>query len=144
MKSWIVSILTENLHHKIFSQASDVCSLVSYLRTHFPKGNYLSTYEADFSDFWAYYKLLSMGVQNIIINPADVPIGQKETLQKTDAVDSRKIARFLRTGELTGIYIPEICTLEIRTLLRSRDAIVLDLSRMKQCVKSLLYAGVRK
>lgn len=139
LKSWTVSILTESLHHKTFSQPSDVCSLVSYLHTHFPNGHYLSAYEAGFSGFWAHYKLLSMGVQNIIINPADVPTSQKENLQKTDAVDSRKIARSLRAGELLGIYVPEPCTLESRTLLRSRDAIVGDLSRMKQRIKSLLY-----
>lgn len=139
LKSWTVSILTDHLHHKTFSQPSDVGSLVSYLQTHFPHGHYLSAYEAGFSGFWAHYQLLSMGVENIIINPADVPTSQKETLQKTDAVDSRKIARCLRAGELTGIFIPDPCTLESRTLLRSRDAIVRDLSRMKQRIKSLLY-----
>lgn len=139
LKSWTVSVLTEHLHHKTFSQTSDVCSLVSYLHRHFPNGHYLSAYEAGFCGFWAHYKLVSMGIHNIIINPADVPTSQKENLQKTDAVDSRKIARSLRAGELTGIYIPQACTLETRTLLRSRDAIVRDLSRMKQRIKSLLY-----
>ncbi len=139
LKSWTVTILTERLHHKTFSQASNVDALVSYLRNHFPGGNYVSAYEAGFSGFWAHYKLLSMGVKNIIINPADVPTSQKEDLQKTDSVDSRKIARSLRAGELVGIYIPKANTLETRTLLRSRDAIVRDLSRMKQRVKSLLY-----
>ncbi|MDD3210867.1 IS110 family transposase [Bacteroides graminisolvens] len=80
-----------------------------------------------------------MGVENIIINPADVPTSQKEDLQKTDSVDRRKIARSLRADELVGIYIPKANTLEARTLLRSSDAIVRDLSRMKQRVKSLLY-----
>ena len=59
-------------------------------------------------------------------------------MQKTDSMDSRKIARSLRSGELTGIYIPGISTLEARSLLRSRGAIVKDLSRMKQRIKSLL------
>ncbi len=139
LKSWTVTILTERLHHKTFTQPARAESLADYLHWHFPKGNYLSAYEAGFSGFWAHYKLVSMGIKNIIVNPADVPTGQKENLQKTDAVDSRKIARSLRGNELTGIHVPRMETLEARTLLRSRDAIVKDLTRMKQRVKSLLY-----
>lgn len=139
LKSWTVTVLTERLHHKTFSQPAKVDSLVSYLNRHFPDGNYFSAYEAGFSGFWAHYQLVQMGVKNIIINPADVPTSQKEDLQKTDAVDSRKIARSLRSGELTGIHVPTIETMETRTLLRVRDALVKDLSRMKQRVKSLLY-----
>ena len=82
-----------------------------------------------------------------------------QRLQKTDAVDSRKIARSLRNNELTAIHVPcretlEIrtllreltaihvpCreTLEVRTLLRSRDALVRDLARMKLRIKAFLY-----
>lgn len=35
LKSWSVSILTDNLHHKTFNQASDVCLLVSFHETIF-------------------------------------------------------------------------------------------------------------
>lgn len=77
-------------------------------------------------------------MNNIVVNPADAPSIQKEQLQKTDSMDSRKIARSLRSGELTGIYIPVPSTLEARSLLRSHSAIVKDLSRMKQRIKSLL------
>ena len=139
LKSWSITILTEQLHHKTFTQPTDPAVLVSYLRDHFPGGIYHSAYEAGFSGFWAHYELERMGINNIVVNPADVPGTQKEHLQKTDSIDSRKIARSLRSGELTGIYIPKVSTLEARSLLRSRTAIVKDLSRMKQRIKSLLY-----
>ncbi len=138
LKSWSVTILTEHLHHKTFTQPSSVSALVHYLTHHFPGGNYQSAYEAGFSGLWAHYELIKNGVNNIVVNPADVPSTQKEQLQKTDLMDSRKIARSLRCGELTGIYIPAMSTLEARSLLRSRRAIVKDLSRMKQRIKSLL------
>lgn len=139
LKNWTVTVLTEKLHHKTFTQPAKAETLVNYLHRHFPKGSYLSAYEAGFGGFWLHYKLTSMGISNIIVNPADVPTGQKENLQKTDAVDSRKIARSLRGNELAGIHVPGEATLESRTLLRSRDAIVKDLTRMKQRVKSLLH-----
>lgn len=138
LKSWRVTILTEHFHHKTFTQPPSPSALAHYLTHNFPGGMYQSAYEAGFSGLWAHYELIKMGVNNIVVNPADVPSTQKEQLQKTDSMDSRKIARSLRSGELTGIYIPVLSTLEARSLLRSRSAIVKDLSRMKQRIKSLL------
>ncbi|KAA6315390.1 hypothetical protein EZS27_034143, partial [termite gut metagenome] len=102
LKSWTVSIQTETLHHKTFTQPADVSVLVNYLREHFPCGTYHSVYEAGFSGFWAHYKFKEMGINNIVINPADVPTSQKEQLQKDDPTDSRKLARSLRAGSLTA------------------------------------------
>ena len=98
LKSWSVTILTEHLHHKTFTQSSSPSALVHYLTHNFPGGMYQSAYEAGFSGLWAHYELVKMGVNNIVVNPADVPSTQKEQLQKTDRVDSRKIARSLRSG----------------------------------------------
>lgn len=139
LKSWNVSILTDKLHHKTFSQPPSVEALSSYLHRNFPGGSYHSVYEAGFSGFWAHHQLQEHGIDNIVVNPADVPTSQKETLGKTDSVDSRKLARSLRGGELTGIHVPNVETLEARTLLRARDSIVKDLCRMKQRIKGLLH-----
>ena len=113
LKSWTVSILSGHLHHKTFVQPPSPEALSSYLHSHFPNGNYLSAYEAGFSGFWAHYKLVAMGIQNIVVNPADV--------------------------STSAIHVPCRETLEVRTLLRSRDALVRDLARMKQRIKAFLY-----
>ena len=139
LKSWTVSILTEKLHHKTFSQPPSVEALSGYLQRNFPGGSYHSVYEAGFSGFWAHHQLTAHGIENIVVNPADVPTSQKEAMNKTDKVDSRKLARSLRGGELTGIHIPCVETLDARALLRSRESIVKDLCRMKQRIKSMLY-----
>lgn len=139
LKSWRVTILTERLHHKTFTQPPDPKTLVSYLKKNFPGATYYSAYEAGFSGFWIHYELAKMNVNNIVVNAADVPTTQKEKLQKTDTVDSNKIARALRAGELAGIYIPSVETMEARSLLRARGGIVKDLTRMKQRVKSMLH-----
>ena len=54
-------------------------------------------------------------------------------------MDSNKLGRSLRANELNGIYIPQIKTMEDRTLIRIRTAIVKDKIRIKQRIKSLLY-----
>jgi transposase len=139
LKSWTVSILTEKLFHKTFTQPASAETLFNYLNRNFPGGVYHSVYEAGFSGFWAHYKLREMGVKNIIVNAADVPTSQKERLQKDDPTDSRKLARSLRSGELKAIYIPDISTLEDRSLVRMRATLVKDMVRFKQRIKSFLY-----
>jgi len=139
LKSWTVSILTEKLFHKTFTQPPSAELLYNYLNLNFPGGNYHSVYEAGFSGLWSHYKLLEMGVKNIVVNPADVPTSQKEQLQKDDPIDSRKLARSLRSGDLKAIYIPDPATLEDRSLIRLRSTLVRDMTRFKLRIKSFLY-----
>jgi transposase len=139
LKSWTVTILTENISHRTFSQPPSAVVLANYLREHFPGWNYYSAYEAGYSGFWAHYQLLDLGINNIVVNPADVPTTQKEQFQKNDPVDSRKIARALRAKQLTSIYVLNNQTLEDRSLVRTREMLVKDLTQLKNRVKSLLH-----
>jgi len=47
--------------------------------------------------------------------------------------------RDLQAGQLHGIYVPQDKTLEDRILIRGRQAIVKEIRRAKQRIKSLLY-----
>jgi hypothetical protein len=67
--------------------------LLEYLKVNYPDGNYFSAYEAGFCGVWIHYRLLALGINNIVVNPADIPTTQKEITQKEDSRDSRKIAR---------------------------------------------------
>ncbi len=139
LKSWAVTILTDELVHKTFTQPANAETLDNYLRRNFPGATYHSVYEAGFCGFWTHYKLKSMGINNIVANPADVPTSQKEKLQKNDPVDSRKLARSLRANELKAIYVPQPATLEDRSFVRMRATLVKDMTRFKQRIKSFLY-----
>jgi len=138
LKSWSVSIFTEKLHHKTFSQPPKAELLFNYLKLNFPNASYFSTYEAGFCGFWVHFKLKEFGINNIVVNPVDVPTTQKDQVRKTDAIDSNKLGRSLRKDELKGIYIPQPETLEDRTLIRVRFTIVKDMVRHKQRIKSFL------
>lgn len=139
LKSWNVSIFTENLHHKTFNQPPKAEILSEYLKNNFPNASYLSAYEAGFCGLWVHYKLKELGVNNIVVNPADVPTTQKEKMRKSDPIDSNKLGRSLRSKELYEIYIPRPETLEDRSLVRVRSIIVKDMARLKQRIKSMLY-----
>jgi len=138
-KSWTVCIMTEHLEHKKFTQPPQAEVLKNYLTRNFPGATYHSVYESGFSGFWAHRQLEVLGINNIVTNAADVPTGQKEKLQKDYPVDSRKLARSLRSGDLDAIYVPSESTLEDRSLLRMRLSLVKDMTRFKQRIKSLLY-----
>jgi transposase len=137
-KDWKVTIMTAQLEHKTFCQKPIARDLSGYLERTFPGANYYSAYESGFCGFHVHTALLKYKIHNIVVNAADVPTTGKEKSNKTDARDSRKIARSLRSGELTGIYIPQRRTMEDRTLMRTRTSIRKDLTRIKQRIKSML------
>ena len=139
LKSWTVCIMTEHLEHKQFTQPPDAKTLYNYLVRNFPGATYHTVYESGFSGFWAHRQLENLGIHSIITNAADVPTGQKEKLKKDDPVDSRKLARSLRSGDLDALYIPSESTVQDRSLLRMRSTLVKDLCRFKQRIKHLLY-----
>ncbi|NDV83078.1 IS110 family transposase [Bacteroides sp. 51] len=142
-KSWSISIMTDTLVLKGYNGPADPVQLVSHLRDHYPGGSYHSVYEAGFCGLWIHNRLTELGVKNIVVNPSDVPCNGKERERKTDAVDASKLARSLRAGELSGIYIHQQETLHDRSLMRLRSSWVTDMTRLKNRIKGMLhYYGI--
>ena len=110
----------------------------SVARGVYPGAEYHSVYEAGFCGFWIHERLTALGIDNIVVNPADVPTKSSEKLRKSDAVDSGKLARSLRANELKGIYTPDSVSLEMRSLIRLKNSITKDTTRQKNRIKSQL------
>ena len=130
-KNWTATILGPSYEHKTFSQNPDPELLATYLKKNFPGAEYHSVYEAGFSGYWASKQLKEMGINNIIVNAADVPTTHKEEDNKNDGVDSRKLAHCLQTVDLVGIYEPSDYCLGVRQ-------VVQELAREKNRMKSFL------
>ena len=142
-KSWKVCILHEKSFQKTFSQDPDPVILYNYLSRSYPGATYYSAYEAGFCGYWIHNELVSLGVNSIIVNAADIPSTQKDKMHKEDKRDSAKIAKALRSGELKPIYIPNDKTLNDRNLLRLRDNLTKEITRTKHKLKSfLLFHGI--
>jgi transposase len=139
LKSWKVTVMADDIVYKTFTQPPKPEALFNYLKENFPGGTYHTAYEAGFCGYWIHDKLVSFGVNSIVVNPADIPTTDKERVQKEDKRDSRKIARSLSSGNLTPIYIPSLKTQRDRSLLRTRTMLVRDLARYKNRIKSFLY-----
>ncbi len=137
-KNWMISIVSKNLFLKRYSQEPDPSQLSKYLKKHYPEAAYKCVYEAGYSGFWIAEALQKEGIDCIIVNPADIPTTNKQKDQKTDKIDSKKLAELLRTGLLHGIYIPKAEELEDRSLLRSRSLLIRSQSATKNRIKAYL------
>lgn len=137
-KSWHVTVLSESICLKSFTSPPDPQSLSSFMESNFPGANYHSAYEAGFSGYSAHRKLNSLGIMNVVVNPADIPRRDKDSQYKTDKSDSRMIAESLRAGLLKGIYVFDRESEGFRGLFRSRLALAKDIRRTKGRIKGFL------
>jgi transposase len=143
-KNWSVTLSTNKIILKTFSMDPSAQQLANYLRKNYPGGKYKSVYEAGFCGFGVHKQLEALGIENIIVNPADIPTKNKEKRNRNDHIDSRKLARELENGTLTGIYIPTEEQQELRSMNRLRYQLVKDQARMKNRIKGfLLFYGKR-
>ncbi len=139
LKNWRVTIRNSGLELKTFSMNTSPEELYKYLTTHYPEGTYFIVYEAGFCGFWPQRKFNELGINCIVVNPADVPSSGKEKVIKTDPNDSRKLARELENGSLKAIYIPDVYHEQLRSLMRLRFRLVQNQTRIKNRIKMLLY-----
>jgi len=143
LKTWMVSIYSDEFELKTFGQEPDVDRLENYLHKHYPNANLKLAYESGFCGFWIQRSFAKKGINCSIVHAADVPGSNKELIRKTDKVDSRKIARGLKNNELNYIFIPDEQLESDRQLLRSRTRIVRDTTSVKNRIKAFLkFKGI--
>jgi transposase len=77
-------------------------------------------YEAGPTGFGLCRRLREAGIDCIVVAPSLVPSKAGDRV-KTDRRDARKLAHFLRSGDLTAVYVPDAAVEAIRDLERARD-----------------------
>lgn len=137
-KSWAITIENEDVTMRTFVQEANPETLIRHLNNNFPGANFLAGYEAGYFGFSAQRRLKDSGIDCLVVNPADIPTTHKEKDQKRDPLDSRKIARALRTKTVSAIWVPPLYLEQDRQLLRTRKMLAKDLTRNKNRIKSLL------
>ena len=144
-KNWKVTILSAELEHKTITQPPEAKVLGNYLKRNFPGARYKSVYESGYHGFWIDELLKKEGIENIVVNPADVPTSNKQRKRKTDKVDSRKLGRELRNNNLEGIYVLSREKQEHRSLVRMRSLMVKKQTRCKNQIKAYItFYGEQK
>jgi transposase len=100
-------------------------------------------YEAGPTGFGLQRVLSGEGIDCVVVAPSLVPTRAGDRV-KTDRRDAVRLARFLRSGDLTEIYVPDEATEAMRDLERARDdAKKAERSARHQLGKFLLRHGRR-
>ena len=143
-QSWSVDMRTDLFHHKYYTQLPEPSVLEKYVDTHFPNYEVHLCYEAGCCGFSAARYFLNLSWQVTVVNPADVPVGDKQNYQKTDKIDAKNLSKQLSVNTLTPIYIPTQSDDFIRCLIRQRNMIVKQKRTVKNRIKSfLLFMGTK-
>lgn len=95
----------------------DIGRLLKQLRR---MGKVKCCYEAGPTGFGLQRALAAAGIECLVVAPSLVPSRSGDRV-KTDRRDAVRLARFLRSGDLTGIYVPDEGTEAMRDLERARD-----------------------
>ncbi len=103
-------------------------------------------YEAGPTGYGLYRLIRALGHECLVAAPSLIPKKPGDRV-KTNRRDAVKLAKLLRAGELTGVWVPDERHEAMRDLTRARGAAVADLRAKRQQVTALLlrwgrhYAG---
>jgi transposase len=97
---------------------NDTVTLLKRLRK---LGRVKCCYEAGPTGFGLHRDLTAAGIDCIVVAPSLVPTRAGDRI-KTDRRDAVRLARFLRSGDLTEVHVPDAATEAMRDLERARDA----------------------
>lgn len=114
------------------------CDIDKLLRRLHTKGSRLvCAYEAGPCGYVLHRYLASRQVECQVVAPSLIPRKPGDRV-KTDRRDAVQLARLLRSGDLTPVYVPAVCDEAIRDLCRARQDAVVDLKSAKHRLKSFL------
>jgi len=114
------------------------CDIDTLIRKLQSKGATLVfVYEAGPCGYWLYRYLTRKGLSCHVVAPSLIPRKPGDRV-KTDRRDAAALARLMRSGDLTSIYVPRVEDEALRDLSRGRDDAMQDLKRSKRRLKSFL------
>ena len=143
-KNWSVNMRTDLCEHKSMTIPANEEVLYNYVNSNFSDHEVSLVYEAGCCGFGSARYFLELGWEVLVVNPADVPVSEKQYYQKTDKIDCRNLSKQLQAGQLKGIYIPDVEQDLLKSLLRQKASAAKGLRNYKNQIKSLLlYHGIK-
>jgi transposase len=94
-------------------------------------------YEAGPCGYWLYRYLMNKGYVCWVVAPSLIPKKAGDRV-KTDRRDAIQLARLMRSGDLTPVYVPAVADEAIRDLSRAREDTMRDLKAAKLRLKAFL------
>ncbi|MEM7388420.1 MAG: IS110 family transposase [Pseudomonadota bacterium] len=122
---------------RIPSSKVAVQKLVRQFESKYPGATLHFVYEAGPCGYWIYRLITSLGHCCYVVAPSLIPKKPGEKI-KTDKRDALKLAKLLKSEDLTPIYVPEPEDEAVRDLSRAREVAMKDLKDAKYQLKALL------
>jgi transposase len=114
------------------------CDLDTLIRNMQSKAKHLVfVYEAGPCGYWLYRYLTKKGYVCWVVAPSLIPKKAGDRV-KTDRRDAVQLARLMRSGDLTPVYVPNVEDEAIRDLSRAREDAIGDLKAAKFRLKAFL------
>jgi transposase len=113
----------------------DIDKLIRQLQSKSPQ--LVFVYEAGPCGYWLYRYLMKKGYVCWVVAPSLIPKKAGDRV-KTDRRDAMQLARLMRSGDLTPVYVPAVDEEAIRDLSRAREDTLRDLKAAKLRLKAFL------
>jgi transposase len=113
----------------------DIDKLIRQLQSKSP--HLVFVYEAGPCGYWLYRYLTKKGHVCWVVAPSLIPKKSGDRV-KTNRRDAIKLARLMRSGDLTPVYVPTVEDEAIRDLCRAREDTIHDLKAAKFRLKAFL------
>jgi transposase len=120
---------------EIGSDAESVRRLVGKLEKR--HGRLHFCYEAGPTGYGLYRQLTTLGHHCTVVAPSLIPRKPGDRV-KTNRRDALQLARLLRAGELTAVWVPDEAHEAMRDLVRARQVAVDDIRRKRQAISSMM------
>lgn len=119
----------------IGTRGCDIDKMIRQLHSKADKLEFV--YEAGPCGYWLYRLLRKKGQHCTVVAPSLVPRRSGDRV-KTDRRDALQLARLLRSGDLSPVYVPSLEDESIRDLSRLREDIGRDVSSAKHRLRSFM------
>ena len=86
--SWNLGIFLDDMFVRNIHQKPNPHIIAQFLHHHYPGANYVAAYEAGKFGVSIQRQLTPLGIECLIVNPADIPKSQNDILQKMDPRDA--------------------------------------------------------
>ena len=101
------------------------------------RGNVSVCYEAGPTGYGLYRQVRAFGYECCVVAPSLIPVRAGERV-KTDRLDAMRLARLLRAGELTPVWVPDETYEAMRDLVRARESAAEDQRHKRQLVSAFV------
>jgi len=133
---WVVTVRTYDLELKTFTMKPSAEELENFLLKNYPGAEYRIVYECCFSGFWIYDYFAEKGYK-IIVTPTN-RIYKDGNTNKTDKIDSRKLAFQLSRELLREVLLPKKRVREYKYIFRIYDKQKMRQGQILRQIKAFL------